>query len=49
MGNAGTSGTYWSSIANGSNGAYGLWFSSSDLGVGSGSNKRYGRSVRCVR
>ncbi|MDE7355916.1 MAG: hypothetical protein K2N21_03985, partial [Rikenellaceae bacterium] len=46
---AGTWGTYWSSVADGSGNAYSLSFYSSDLTVGDGSIKRYGFSVRCVR
>ncbi|MDE7355896.1 MAG: fibrobacter succinogenes major paralogous domain-containing protein [Rikenellaceae bacterium] len=49
LGYAGTDGYYWSSVANGSYGAYRLYFDSSNLYVGSGRSKRYGFSVRCVR
>ena len=49
LGNAGASGHYWSSVANGSSNAYYLWFDSSDLYVSSGLIKRNGFSVRCVR
>ncbi|MDE7356236.1 MAG: fibrobacter succinogenes major paralogous domain-containing protein [Rikenellaceae bacterium] len=45
---AGTWGYYWSSVINGSNGAYYLSFNGSDLNVGD-SGKRVGHSVRCVR
>ena len=46
---AGTYGGYWSSVANGSNNAYGMYFLSSSLGVSNGFNKQDSRSVRCVR
>ena len=45
---AGGEGEYWSSVAYGSNRAYGLYFYSSSLLVGNG-NKQFGFSVRCVR
>ncbi|MDE7356510.1 MAG: hypothetical protein K2N21_07090 [Rikenellaceae bacterium] len=45
---AGTSGYYWSSVANGSSSAYYLWFNSSNLIV-DWYNKQGGFSVRCVR
>ncbi|MDE7356221.1 MAG: fibrobacter succinogenes major paralogous domain-containing protein [Rikenellaceae bacterium] len=47
---AGTWGYYWSSVTYTSNtrNAYYLWFDSSDLNVYY-DNRRYGRSVRCVR
>ncbi|MDE7134019.1 MAG: fibrobacter succinogenes major paralogous domain-containing protein [Rikenellaceae bacterium] len=39
---------YWSSVANGSFGAYSLYFNSSNLNM-SALSMRYGFSVRCVR
>ena len=45
----GTWGRYWSSVANGSGLAYGLYFDSSAVYVYIGSSKQYGLSVRCVR
>ncbi|MDE7355947.1 MAG: hypothetical protein K2N21_04140 [Rikenellaceae bacterium] len=49
LGYSGTDGYYWSSVTNGSDNAYLLYFSSSSLYVTNGYNKRNGRSVRCVR
>ena len=46
---AGDEGHYWSSVANGSDHAYSLWFISSNLSVYNGRYKTNGFSVRCVR
>ncbi len=45
---AGTYGGYWSSVADGSDNAYRLYFYSSNLYVNY-TDKQYGFSVRCVR
>lgn len=48
-GGRGSIGRYWSSTAGNSNYAYGLYFDSSSVYPGTGSNYKYsGRSVRCV-
>ena len=45
----GSSGYYWSSTANNSNVAYGLYLSSTNVSPGTGSlNKYYGRAIRCL-
>ena len=45
----GSSGCYWSSTANNSNVAYGLYLSSTNVSPGTGSlNKYYGRAIRCL-
>ncbi|MDE7356035.1 MAG: hypothetical protein K2N21_04610 [Rikenellaceae bacterium] len=46
---AGTDGLYWSLVAYDSNLAYYLYFSSSNLYVLNGYDRRNGFSVRCVR
>ncbi|MDE7355344.1 MAG: hypothetical protein K2N21_01035 [Rikenellaceae bacterium] len=48
LSDAGTYGSYWSSVTDGSGRAYLLYFISSDLYVNN-SGKHHGRSVRCVR
>ncbi|MDE7355360.1 MAG: hypothetical protein K2N21_01115, partial [Rikenellaceae bacterium] len=49
LGNAGTWGNYWSSIAGASSGAYVMYFSNSSLAVSDNNNKRGGFSARCVK
>ena len=48
-GSAGTLGYYWSSVQGGTNNAYNLYVYNDNVGVGSGSNKCGGFSIRCVR
>ncbi|MDE7356675.1 MAG: hypothetical protein K2N21_07945 [Rikenellaceae bacterium] len=49
LNNAGSEGTYWSSVVYNSNNAYNLYFYSSYLNVSNGFTKRFSFSVRCVR
>ncbi|MDE7355786.1 MAG: hypothetical protein K2N21_03325 [Rikenellaceae bacterium] len=49
LGSAGAYGGYWSSVANGSNLAYYLYFNSGSVAPQGNYSKRDGFSVRCVR